>query len=224
MSVYNGEKYLRQAIDSILTQTFLDFEFLIINDGSTDKSLEIIESYNDARIRLIDNGKNIGLIASLNKGIAAARGKYIARMDADDISLPSRLEEQYNFLEANTDIALCGSWAEIIDERGDVCGQYTYPPLDNRAIKKLLFWHNPFIHPTVMIRRDVFCEISPYRASFKYIEDYELWSRVLSKFAGANIDKFLIKYRRHSGSITRQRNLLMRWRGLLVRLLILVGR
>ena len=103
MSVYNGEKFLKEAMDSILTQTFTDFEFLIINDGSTDNSVKIIESYNDSRIRLINNEKNLKLIASLNKGISLARGKYIARMDCDDISSPMRLEKEVDFLENSSD-------------------------------------------------------------------------------------------------------------------------
>ncbi len=224
MSVYNGAKYLREAIDSVLTQSMADFEFLIVNDGSMDNSLEIIKSYNDARIILLDNEKNLGLIASLNKGLAVARGKYLARFDADDICCSNRLEEQYNFLENNPDIAVCGSWAEIIDENGKAVDHYNYPPLENKAIKKYLFWHNPFIHPTVMVRREILAAAGGYNKKFKHIEDYELWTRVLAKFQGANIPQTLIKYRRHSGGITKKNNLVMRWRGIMVRLLVLIRR
>ncbi|HKQ33129.1 MAG TPA: glycosyltransferase family A protein, partial [Thermodesulfobacteriota bacterium] len=110
MTVYNGEKFLNEAIDGILNQTFRDFEFLIINDGSTDGSREIIKSYKDPRINLVDNESNIGLTASLNRGLSLAGGEYIARQDADDISLPERLEKQISILERNPDIALLGSW------------------------------------------------------------------------------------------------------------------
>ena len=116
MSVYNGEEYLRIAIDGILNQTYNDFEFIIINDGSTDQSRNIICSYTDKRIKLIDNDKNNGLIYSLNKGIENASGKYIARMDADDISLPTRLQKQFDYLESNKHFALVGSSAILIDE------------------------------------------------------------------------------------------------------------
>ncbi len=109
MSVYNGEKYLREAIDSILNQTFKDFEFLIIDDGSTDSSADIIRSYTDFRIRLIQNEKNIGLTRSLNKGLKLAKGEYIARMDVDDISLPIRFEKQVSFLDKYEDVKLVGS-------------------------------------------------------------------------------------------------------------------
>ena len=108
MPVYNCEKYLRESIESILNQTFKDFEFLIINDGSSDKSAEIVESYNDNRINFVQNEKNIGLAASLNRGLDIAKGEYIARMDADDISLPERLEKQVRFMETNPQIGICG--------------------------------------------------------------------------------------------------------------------
>ena len=110
MPVYNGEMYLREAIDSILHQTFTDFEFLIINDGSTDNSETIILSYDDSRIRYEKNDSNLKLIATLNKGIELAKGKYIVRMDADDISIPDRIEKQVAFLEKNPDVGICGSW------------------------------------------------------------------------------------------------------------------
>ena len=114
MSVYNGEKYLERAIKSILNQTFKDFEFLIINDGSTDNSVKIIQSFNDLRLRLIHNESNIGLIKTLNKGLKLSNGKYIARMDCDDISLPKRLSIQASFMEKYPEIGVCGSWVKII--------------------------------------------------------------------------------------------------------------
>jgi glycosyltransferase involved in cell wall biosynthesis len=118
MPVYNAAQYLREAIDSILNQTFRDFEFIIINDGSTDRSLEIIQSYNDDRIRLI-NQKNTGLAKALNNGIAIAKSDFIARMDADDISIPERLTSQFSFLESNVDVVAVGSNAEVIDKEGN---------------------------------------------------------------------------------------------------------
>ena len=120
MSVYNGEKYLQEAIDSILEQTFKDFEFLIINDGSTDKTGEILESYHDLRIKIINNEKNIGLTKSLNKGLKLARGEYIARQDADDISMPERLEKEVEFLETHQDYAVVGAFAKIINKNSEI--------------------------------------------------------------------------------------------------------
>ena len=116
MPVYNGERYLREAIDSILNQTFKDFEFLIINDGSTDLSVEIIESYADKRISLAHNGQNLGLITTLNRGFDLACGEYIARMDCDDISLPDRLEKQVVFMDNHPEIGICGSWVSAISD------------------------------------------------------------------------------------------------------------
>src|SRR6185295_3491651 len=116
MSVYNGEKYLKEAMESILNQSFPDFEFLIFNDSSTDSGREIILSFNDPRIVLVDNEKNIGLTKSLNKGLSLAKGKYIARMDADDISDAGRLNEQVNYMEKNSDVAVCGSWVQFLNE------------------------------------------------------------------------------------------------------------
>src|SRR3990172_12530717 len=121
MSAYNAEKYLREAIESILNQTFKDFEFIIINDCSTDKTKKIIEEYanKDARIKLINNATNLGLTKSLNIGLKEARGEYVARLDADDVALPERLEKQYEFMNKNRDITLTGAWAEKIYEEGD---------------------------------------------------------------------------------------------------------
>ncbi|MCP8319033.1 MAG: glycosyltransferase, partial [Candidatus Methylarchaceae archaeon HK01B] len=119
MSVYNGEKYLREAIDSILNQTFKDFEFLIINDGSTDRTVEILRSYHDSRIKIITNEKNMGLTKSLNKGLKIARSEYVARMDADDISYPRRLEVQYEYMKKNPDVGIVGSWNDVIDDKGN---------------------------------------------------------------------------------------------------------
>ncbi len=123
MSVYNGDKYLREAIESILNQTFTDFEFIIVNDGSTDNSLEIIESYDDERIKTINNKKNIGLTKSLNKALKFAKGKYIARQDADDVSLPNRFEKQVEYLDSHPEVALVGTSVYLIDENGKIIGK-----------------------------------------------------------------------------------------------------
>ncbi len=217
MSVYNGEKYLSEAIKSVLTQDFSDFEFIIIDDGSTDKSLAIIKSFIDNRIRLISR-ENKGLIYSLNEGIGLAQGEYIARLDADDICLPNRFSKQLAVLE-NKKIALVGSWAIKIDDLGRETGIMDYPPQGNREIKRFFIKHNPFIHSSIMIRRDVFAAVGLYKNSFKHAEDYELWSRVLAKFQAANITEPLIKYRITSDSITREHNKLMRYQGFRVRAL-----
>ena len=154
MPVYNGEIYLAEAIESILNQTFADFEFLIIDDGSTDNTWGILSSYNDNRIRLTRNPKNVGLIESLNNALTLAIGHYIARIDADDISLPKRLEKQKEFLDKNLEIALVGSWVEIIDRQGKRIGYQKFL-WDDSLIRWQLLFKTTFAHSAIMARRDV---------------------------------------------------------------------
>ena len=198
MSVYNGEKYLREAIESILNQTFTDFEFIIVNDGSTDNSLEIIKSYNDERIKIINNEKNIGLTKSLNKALAQARGEYIARQDADDISLPSRFEEQIKYLEEHPDVVLLGTSSYNIDESGKIIGKkiaLAKPTMGN------LFKENQFIHGSVMFKKEVVDELGYYNELFNYSQDYELWLRIANHYPVRNLTQRLYKSRSHSENI-----------------------
>lgn len=198
MPVYNGEKYLKEAIDSILNQTFSDFEFLIINDGSTDNTVGIINSYNDSRIRLVHNDKNLGLITTLNKGFDLARGEYIARMDCDDVSLPDRLSKQVVFMEAHPGIGVCGTWFEFMD-----CGQVIKWPEQHDAIKAQLFYNTALGHPTVMMRTDVIKRYEFYYDSlYEHSEDYELWIRLSEVTQLSNIPEILLKYRIHPDQIS----------------------
>jgi glycosyltransferase involved in cell wall biosynthesis len=198
MSVYNGQQYLREAIESILSQTFKDFEFLIIDDHSADESVSIIESYGDKRIRLIKNDKNLGLAASLNKGISLAKGEYIARMDHDDISLPNRLEEQVRYMDEHFEIGVCGAWFVFC---GDTLSVVVRHPTEHAEIKAELFWRNVIAHPTVMMRKSVFLENGLlYNESFDKAQDYDLWVRAAQKIQLANIPQVLLRYRVHSES------------------------
>lgn len=202
MSVYNGQKFLSEAIESILNQTFKDFEFLIINDGSTDSSRGIILSYNDSRIKLIENQANIGLTRSLNKGIDLAQGKYIARMDADDISLPERLEKQVRFMELNEDVAVCGSCAEIINETKAKIGEFKNPESSD-DIKISLFFLNPIVHPTAVMRKNRVVEVGKYDPCFMRAQDYALWIKLFLKgYEFYNLQDKLIIYRNHEINIT----------------------
>lgn len=193
MSVYNGSRFLRDSIDSVLSQTFPDFEFIIWNDGSTDNSEDIIKSYKDRRIRYYYH-ENEGLGKALSLACREARGKYIARMDDDDISLPDRLQKEYNYLETHPDVVLVSSSAYYIDEKGDCLGQafqYTHP----RVIKSRIF------HPCAMFRRIEYNKTQGYPA-VKNSQDTLLWSK-LSKYGKlANIEEPLIKYRLISSSIS----------------------
>jgi glycosyltransferase involved in cell wall biosynthesis len=201
MSVYNGEKYLAEAIESILSQTFMDFEFLIINDGSTDASRDIILSYDDPRIALVDNDKNIGLTLSLNKGISLSKGKYIARMDADDISLPERLERQVEFMEANEDLAACGGWAYVIDGHGTLLYEARME-VDRDRILFDIFFGNQFVHGTIIFRKTILKSFL-YNENIKYAQDYDLWFRLLaSEKVLVNIPDFIMKYRSHIENIS----------------------
>jgi glycosyltransferase involved in cell wall biosynthesis len=195
MSVYNGERFLQQAIDSILNQTYQDFEFLIIDDGSNDRSREIIQSHKDQRIRLIYNEENIGLTPSLNKGLELARGEYIARMDADDVSFPQRLEKQVEFLEHNPEVILLGAWAEVVDENGKIIKVWRYPTKDCVIRWRLLFG-NCLVHSSVIYRKDKVLDAGGYNSSITYAQDYELWTKLSTIAQIRQLPQVLIRHRR----------------------------
>lgn len=211
MSVYNGERYLAEAIESIQNQTFRDFEFIIINDGSRDGSLAIIKSYmvEDDRIILLSS-ENRGLPASLNDGLRLAKGKYIARMDADDISLPERFSVQYSYLENNPTIDVLGTNAFQIDVNGRLEKRYFFLPkkffvaTKDKSLKSNLLFSSCFIHPTVMIRRSSLTALRVfYDPRFKVSQDYELWCRLARYSTFENLRTPLLKYRVHEKGITK---------------------
>lgn len=199
MSVYNGEKYLTEAIDSIVNQTFADFEFIIINDGSTDNSICIIESYGDPRICLVNNDRNLGLPISLNRGFELARGEYIARMDADDISRPERLARQISFLDAHPQVGVCGGWVRFFPPPGSDVWKL---PESSEEIKCMQFYTVGVAHPAVMMRKKFFTDNGLlYDPRFRFSQDYELWGRALQYMDFANIQEVLLDYRISSGQI-----------------------
>jgi glycosyltransferase involved in cell wall biosynthesis len=206
MPVYNGAVYLEEAIDCILDQTYGNFEFIIINDGSTDGSAGIIGQYNDPRIRYYEH-ENRGLAATLNRGIELSRGKYIARQDQDDISLPGRFAKQINFLETNPEHGMVGTWAEIWIGNEKAYREHRHPT-DNLVLQFDLLFTNPFVHSSMMIRRAVFDEIGLYATdkTRQPPEDYELWSRVAKKFRVGNIPEILQIYREIPKSMSRDTN------------------
>jgi glycosyltransferase involved in cell wall biosynthesis len=202
MAVYNGETYLLETISSILNQTFRDFEYIIINDGSTDDTEHILASLADPRIIVIHNEQNKGLAHSLNKGLAIARGKYIARIDAGDLAVPQRLEKQVVFLEQHAEIGIVGSCCLLIDENGQKVG-VGRSPLRDLEIRWISLLTNPFIHPSVMIRRDILCQHRlMYNTTFQASQDYELWTLLLEYTRGANLEDLLAVYRISNDSIT----------------------
>lgn len=207
LPVYNGAKYLRSAIDSILKQSFVDYEIIIINDGSLDDSQEIIDSFSDSRIQNVLHTANLGLIASLNEGLSLSRGEYIARMDQDDISLPSRLDKQLSCLKNNPDTALVGSLAAVIDVAGNV--QDIQPvPIHPKDIELGLTIKNCFIHGSVMINKKVIPkEMLFYPTEYIHAEDYAFWLKLKKQgYAMQNIPEALYYWRSHNSSISKRAN------------------
>lgn len=194
MPVYNAGYYLESAISSILNQTLKNFEFLIFNDGSTDNSLEIIQSFQDERIKIYHYEENRGYVEHLNSGIKLSKGKYIARMDADDISYPGRLMQQYNFLEQNINVGLVSSDIRLINKADEIYGDLFYDK--NLPVEWLLLWQNPIAHPTVCVRRDLLNKTQlQYESSKMPAEDYNLWTKLIQHTKFKILDTPVLKYR-----------------------------
>ena len=207
MSVYNGARYLGEAIDSILGQTYRDFEFLIIDDGSTDDSIDIINAYDDPRIRLQQH-PNRGLAESLRQGVIDARGEYIIRADADDISYPTRIERQAILFQNREDIGLCRTMLDWIDQDGKVFRRNWDPNDTDKAARWQMLWKNIGSHPSTAFRRTTLIENGVnYRSHINglsiinSIEDYDLWSQLLPHTKFHIIDEPLVQYRTHATSM-----------------------
>jgi len=203
MSVYNGECYLRQSIESVLNQTYRDFEFLIIDDGSSDSSQDIIKSYDDVRIRLIINQENKGLIGSLNKGLSEARGEYIARQDADDVCHVERFSRQLQLLESDKSLLLVGSQLDLIDERGMPKGNWKYPQ-DGQLALWFLLYNSAVAHSSSMYRKDTVISVGGYSADAIYAEDYDLWSKLSRLGKIKNLPDVLQYYRIHDEAVSKR--------------------
>jgi glycosyltransferase involved in cell wall biosynthesis len=197
MSVYNGERYLREAIESILGQTFTDFEFIIVNDASTDSSPEIMRSYDDSRIRIIKNGTNIGLTRSLNAALEQARGELIARQDDDDISLPERFEKQLQYFAEHPETAVLGTSIYIIDEDGRRRGKRILP--EDPSINS--FQGGWFSHGSVMFQTEIVRGLGGYNELFRYSQDLDLWLRITKKYPVRGLPQVLYMLRIHEESI-----------------------
>jgi hypothetical protein len=202
MSVFNGERFLRDAVESILEQRFRGFELIVINDGSTDKSASILDSYqkSDARVRVYHQ-ENRGLIESLNRGCSLARGKYIARMDADDVSVSERVMWQVDFMEAHPQTGVVGGAIEWINAEGKPLGTQRYPAEDSQ-IKAALLRGCALCHPTVLFRTEVFVWAGGYRSVAVDAEDYDLWLRIAERFQLANLEAVVLKYRIHPNQVS----------------------
>jgi len=201
MSVYNGERFLKQSVDSIINQSFSDFEFIIINDASTDSTLKILDSYRDPRIIIINNDKNLHLPKSLNKGIKIAKGDYIVRMDADDISLEDRFEKQVRFMEEHPDIGASSGNYITIDESGKSIGRSKV--LRGKQLDKYYLLPSPLVHPASIIRTYILKNEFMYNELYDSAQDYDLWLSIHDKYRLDNMSDVLIKYRVTQSGISK---------------------
>lgn len=209
MTVYNGRQYLAQAVESVLSQTFGDFEFIVIDDGSTDGSTDVLRDFTarDGRIRLISR-RNTGMTRALNEGIGVAQGRYIARMDADDICLPERFDRQVAYLDAHPDCVLLGSQVLLIDPDGDPLGPkhntaYTHEDIEHSLLDK--GW--PMVHPAVMIRTQALRAIGGYDERWPTNQDHDLFTRLAEVGRVANLPEVLLRYRQHFSSVSYTKGL-----------------
>ncbi len=200
MSAYNAERYVAEAVDSVLAQTFSDLEFLIFEDASTDRTREILRGYSDPRIRLVENYANLGLTRNLQRGMLMARGEFVARMDADDVCMPQRLARQFDYLGTHPEIAVLGSAVTFFGEGRDPF--FGYQPLEHDEIKCALLYGFTMLHPTVMIRKAAFeANDLNYDTAFPVSQDHDLWVRAIRKVGFANLRDPLLDLRVHSGKI-----------------------
>ena len=205
MAVRDGERWLSEAIDSVLAQTFEDLEFVVIDDGSVDSTPQLLAKYvaRDPRIRIVRQEPR-GLVPALNRGLAEARASFTARLDADDVAASNRLELQVSYLKNHPDVALVGSWAEKIDARGHGNGQ-ARPATGHNELVRVLAKSNPFLHSSVMFRTSVVRDLGGYRPVFEEAEDYDLWLRISERAKIANIPEPLVRRRPHYGDFSQKK-------------------
>lgn len=196
MPAHNAQKYISRAIESILNQTFKKFELIIINDSSTDKTLDIIKSFSkkDSRVKIVNNDTRLDIAHSLNKGISLAKSNIIARMDADDIAFSNRLELQYKLISSSKNIAVVGANIVIMDATENEIATRSYPD-ESVKLKECLFKYSPFAHPVVMFKKNMFEEVGRYNPKYSPTEDLDLWFRLGSKYEFKSIPEPLLKYR-----------------------------
>lgn len=204
MPVFNGERFLSEAVDSILNQTFADFEFIIIDDGSTDGTARILDSYTDRRIVRVCKPQNEGIVAALNHGLDMARGEFIARQDADDVSAQERLERQVARFRKSPELVVLGTAFRMVDRQGLERRVHVHPATDP-AIRWQMLHRTGFCHPSVMMRADVLRRHGlRYDGGWLHAEDYEFWGRLLEHGRGANLDQVLVSYRLHGEQVSER--------------------
>lgn len=207
MSTYNNALYIEKAIQSVLSQTYNNFEFIIINDCSSDNTSQIVNKISDPRIVYIENKENLGLIENLNTGISFAKGKYIARIDSDDYWIdPDKLKKQVFFLEKNSEYSLVGTWARVFDSDGQENFRIK-PPINDSEIRRHILLKNCFVHSSVVFRKNMAAEVGAYAEREKYVEDYGLWLRLGKSCKFANIGEYCVGYLYNEGGETQIHNL-----------------
>ena len=202
MTIYNAEPYLRAAVDSLIVQTFPDWELIAVENGSTDKSMPILRSYSDCRVRIFPLEQNIGRTPALRLAFDQARGDYIAILDADDVSAPDRLSKQVEFLDQHADVALVGSWAQHIDEHGKIFDVFE-PPANQEELQDCLGWTNPIIHSSAMYRRKLAQEVGGYPENICWAQDLGLILALAQRAKIAMIADYLCQVRVLTASMTR---------------------
>ncbi len=203
MPLLNTERYVGLAIQSILTQSYTDFELIIVNDASSDSSLEIVQSFKDERIRIFSNVRNQGIVFSRNLGLNAAQGRYIAPFDSDDIAMPCKFRKQLDFLNSHPDFGMIGTWARMIDEEGTVLNRKWKLSASPKHIPAIMLFRNYFVQSSLLIRREAIPE-GGYAAGFEIGEDYNMWNQVIRKHKVWNYPEYLVQYRIHNKGVSQQ--------------------
>lgn len=207
MPVYNGEKYLREAIDSVLAQTYKNFELIIVNDASTDGTEQIVQSYHSEQIHYFRNETNRGIVFSRNFLIEQARGDFFAVIDSDDLWVPDKLERQHVYMMQHPECYLCGTWAKIIDGKNMVVSRIQHP-IHYNHIKANLLFQSSFVHSSVLIRK-MNDHTFHYDSFYPVCEDYDLWFRICQKYPAHNIGEYLTLYRIHKTNISKEKEILL---------------
>lgn len=201
MSVYNGEKYLKEAIDSVLMQTYANLELVLLDDCSTDSSLEIIHSYTDSRIRFFQNDENLGIVKTLNKMPKLAQGKFVAIIDCDDVMYPQKIERQIQYLLDNPNCGVCGTWTQKISAKGRHIGKIQLPVRSDDAKINLCF-QSSFVHSSVMMRKEILLQ-EMYDENFSTAQDFDLWTRLAERTDFYNAPQMLTGYRWHENNASK---------------------
>lgn len=201
--LFNTERHIGLAIQNILTQSFTDFELIIVNDASSDNSLKIVQSFKDERIRIFSNVRNQGIVFSRNLGLNVAQGRFIAPFDSDDIALPDKFRKQLDFLRAHPDFGMIGSWARMIDEEGAVLNRKWKLTASPKQIPAIMLFRNYFVQSSLVIRREAIPE-GGYAAGFEIGEDYNMWNQVIRKHKVWNYPEYLVQYRIHNKGVSQQ--------------------